>query len=310
MTERALAWKTGALLVGLVALLGGRDVPAAEPKAIPLIFDTDICGDCDDVLALAMITRSNRVVNADCSPSPSARTTNWPRLSSTRSTPITAVRVYRSGWWGRGVPRLKAVTSGWPISADGGRPRFPHKLESGDERGGRQGSETFAGRRARRVGRDRTGRILNQPGAAARVQGGRLLAPFRRRSGQEESDPTLSHGRRLPADRRQPAVPVNTTWCRTSRVARRSPPAGRRRWSGAASRSGSPCPTRRRVSSATTPTPPSPRRQGIHSPRTTAARAAHVGPDERPRRDSARPRLLRLCRRREQSPLRTTGPRG
>ncbi len=27
--------------------------PAAEP--VPLIFDTDICGDCDDVLALGMI---------------------------------------------------------------------------------------------------------------------------------------------------------------------------------------------------------------------------------------------------------------
>ena len=29
--------------------------PAAEPRPVPLIFDTDICGDCDDVLALGMI---------------------------------------------------------------------------------------------------------------------------------------------------------------------------------------------------------------------------------------------------------------
>lgn len=46
-------WKTlvaGALLPGLIGLATAR---AAEP--IGLIYDTDICGDCDDVLALGMI---------------------------------------------------------------------------------------------------------------------------------------------------------------------------------------------------------------------------------------------------------------
>jgi hypothetical protein len=38
---------------GLVSGLAGGMVRAADP--LPLIFDTDICGDCDDVLALAMI---------------------------------------------------------------------------------------------------------------------------------------------------------------------------------------------------------------------------------------------------------------
>ena len=33
--------------------MGTARSPAAEP--VPLIFDTDICGDCDDVLALGMI---------------------------------------------------------------------------------------------------------------------------------------------------------------------------------------------------------------------------------------------------------------
>lgn len=46
-------WKTvvaGALLSGFV---GGGSALAAEP--VGLIYDTDICGDCDDVLALGMI---------------------------------------------------------------------------------------------------------------------------------------------------------------------------------------------------------------------------------------------------------------
>src|SRR4051812_22619358 len=40
-------------LIFMVGLGGGSRVAAVEP--LPLIFDTDICGDCDDVLALAMI---------------------------------------------------------------------------------------------------------------------------------------------------------------------------------------------------------------------------------------------------------------
>lgn len=46
-------WKTvvaGALLPGLIGVATAR---AAEP--VGLIYDTDICGDCDDVLALGMI---------------------------------------------------------------------------------------------------------------------------------------------------------------------------------------------------------------------------------------------------------------
>jgi hypothetical protein len=42
-------------VLGMVCLvmMGTAQSPAAEP--VPLIFDTDICGDCDDVLALGMI---------------------------------------------------------------------------------------------------------------------------------------------------------------------------------------------------------------------------------------------------------------
>ena len=40
-------------LTALAIAVGGTSVRAAEP--IRLVFDTDICGDCDDVLALGMI---------------------------------------------------------------------------------------------------------------------------------------------------------------------------------------------------------------------------------------------------------------
>ena len=36
-------------------ILRATPSPAAEPRPVPLIFDTDMCGDCDDVLALGMI---------------------------------------------------------------------------------------------------------------------------------------------------------------------------------------------------------------------------------------------------------------
>jgi hypothetical protein len=39
----------------LLVLAGGPKLRGEEPPPVPLIFDTDICGDCDDVLALAMI---------------------------------------------------------------------------------------------------------------------------------------------------------------------------------------------------------------------------------------------------------------
>ena len=35
--------------------LNATPSPAADREPVPLIFDTDMCGDCDDVLALGMI---------------------------------------------------------------------------------------------------------------------------------------------------------------------------------------------------------------------------------------------------------------
>jgi len=45
--------RTAVLAVAIIMFLNPRVAPAAEP--VRLIFDTDICGDCDDVLALGMI---------------------------------------------------------------------------------------------------------------------------------------------------------------------------------------------------------------------------------------------------------------
>ena len=40
---------------GLVAAAAGPSLRAESPAPVPVIFDTDICEDCDDVAALAML---------------------------------------------------------------------------------------------------------------------------------------------------------------------------------------------------------------------------------------------------------------
>src|SRR3954465_8442004 len=48
---------TAVAVAALALILGLTATPsrAADREPVPLIFDTDICGDCDDVLALGMI---------------------------------------------------------------------------------------------------------------------------------------------------------------------------------------------------------------------------------------------------------------
>lgn len=43
------------LTIALTLLAAGPESPAVKEGPVRLVFDTDICGDCDDVLALAMI---------------------------------------------------------------------------------------------------------------------------------------------------------------------------------------------------------------------------------------------------------------
>ena len=75
-------------LTGLQSHWSRAGEPQQEP--VPLIFDTDICGDCDDVLALGMIHALQSRGLCRLWPSRSASITSWPPRSSTRSTRFTS----------------------------------------------------------------------------------------------------------------------------------------------------------------------------------------------------------------------------
>lgn len=57
MWNDLIRWSRKPSIVGIVSflLLGSISVQTLAADPIPLIFDTDICGDCDDVMALGMI---------------------------------------------------------------------------------------------------------------------------------------------------------------------------------------------------------------------------------------------------------------
>jgi inosine-uridine nucleoside N-ribohydrolase len=55
MERRRTRIGTVAMLAALVAAEGGASAQTPPTRPMPVVFDTDICGDCDDVLALAMI---------------------------------------------------------------------------------------------------------------------------------------------------------------------------------------------------------------------------------------------------------------
>src|SRR4051812_32884232 len=112
----------------IAAPVGGR-LEAATP--VPLIFDTDICGDCDDVLALAMIhsfeTRGScrllavtvSIDNKDAAPFVDAINTFYGR----GQVPIGGV--------GRGGVVQESRFLGLATQQDEGRLRFPHDLGRG-----------------------------------------------------------------------------------------------------------------------------------------------------------------------------------
>jgi hypothetical protein len=117
------------LTAGLVPV---SELSAAEKAApTPLVFDTDICGDCDDVLALGMIhslqTRGAcRLVAVTVS------------ADHELAAPfVDAVNTF----YGRGAIPIGVVGAGGFVSdsrylalaevRDGGRHRFPHRLVSG-----------------------------------------------------------------------------------------------------------------------------------------------------------------------------------
>jgi hypothetical protein len=107
------------------------DAVAAQSEPVPLIFDTDICGDCDDVLALGMIHALQSrgqcrllavTISADhdlAAPFVDAVNTFYGR----GDIPIGVVRP-------GGVAEKSAFLS-LVEQKDAGRDRFPHRLASG-----------------------------------------------------------------------------------------------------------------------------------------------------------------------------------
>ena len=144
---------------------------AAEP--VRLIFDTDICGDCDDVLALGMIhSLQSRglcrllavTISVDhelAAPFVDAVNTFYER----GDIPIGVV--------GKGGVIEKSEFLSLVEEQDNGRFRYPHDLRVkavGKRRNGPPPRNP--GGPARSLGRDRPGRVLDQPGPAARIARG------------------------------------------------------------------------------------------------------------------------------------------
>ena len=120
------------LLIGSLLVAGMMQTDRIEAaEAVPLVFDTDICGDCDDVLALGMIHALQsrgvcRLIAATVS------------ADHELAAPfVEAVNTF----YGRGEIPIGVVGAGGVVSdsrylgladvRDGGRLRYPHKLASG-----------------------------------------------------------------------------------------------------------------------------------------------------------------------------------
>lgn len=125
----------GTLMIATMALAGPVDGPgaAAVNPPIGLILDTDICGDCDDVLALAMIHSLEArgvcrllavTVSADheqAAPFVDAVNTFYRR----GDVPIGVV--------GSGGVKEQSGFLDLITRRDDGKPRFPHRLKSGKD---------------------------------------------------------------------------------------------------------------------------------------------------------------------------------
>jgi hypothetical protein len=122
-------WLTATSLAALAIALCAGDASAAGP--VPLIFDTDFCGDCDDVQALALIHALQArgacrllavTVSADhdlAAPMVDAVNTFYGR----GDIPIGVV--------GKGGVAVPSAFLKLAVAEDEGRPRYPHDLASG-----------------------------------------------------------------------------------------------------------------------------------------------------------------------------------
>ncbi|NBV46238.1 MAG: hypothetical protein EBR86_11545 [Planctomycetia bacterium] len=118
------------VMLGCVAGIGARPVAAAP---VPVIFDTDMCGDCDDVAALAMLHALESrawcrllavTVSAD-HPRAAPFVDAVNRFYGRDSIPVGVVR---PGGVAEQSVYLKLVDATWDDPAFAGRERYPHAL--------------------------------------------------------------------------------------------------------------------------------------------------------------------------------------
>jgi hypothetical protein len=117
-----------ALILVLAAPISGN---AEERMAVPLIYDTDICGDCDDVLALAMIHALEargacRLLAVTVSVDTDLAAPFVDAVNTFYGRPAVPIGVV-----GKGGVRLESKYLGLANERDGNHPRFPHDLASG-----------------------------------------------------------------------------------------------------------------------------------------------------------------------------------
>ena len=169
-------WFNPAAIATLMAAVLTDVFPVSAAEAPGLIFDTDICGDCDDVLALGMIHALQSrgacrllavTISVDhelAAPFVDAVNTFYGRGES------------RSAWWAREAWSRRANI----LSLVEEKEQRPLPLSSRPASGSvgprRDGPPQDPGGPARSFGRDRPGRFLDQPGPAARVARRRAFA--------------------------------------------------------------------------------------------------------------------------------------
>ena len=183
-----------------------RPAVAAGERPIPLVFDTDVGNDVDDVLALGVIHAL--VSRGECELAAVTVTKDHPLSASF----VDAVNTF----YGRGDIPIGVIRdgptpepskfTGLANVRDGEELRFPHDLVSGADRAGcGRTTETYALGRGGRHRRDRSSRFFDEFGATAGVGAGRDLPPLGQRPGAEKGPPAVGHGGIVCGNGRSPA---------------------------------------------------------------------------------------------------------
>jgi hypothetical protein len=111
---------------------------AAAPVPVPVIFDTDICGDCDDVAALAMLhalesREQCRLIAVTVTANHALAAPFVDGINTFFGRPEIPIGVVRPGGVEEQSVYLKLAEATYDDPAFAGRERYPHKLRSGSE---------------------------------------------------------------------------------------------------------------------------------------------------------------------------------